>query len=26
LMPTDCSIIDAISGGALVDKTPEVAR
>jgi hypothetical protein len=26
LMPTDRSIIDAASGGALVDKTPEVAR
>jgi hypothetical protein len=26
LMPTNRSIIDAISGGALVDKTPEVAR
>jgi len=26
LMPTDCSIIDAASGGALVDKTPEAAR
>jgi hypothetical protein len=26
LMPTDCSIIDATSGGALVDKTPEAAR
>jgi len=26
LMPTDHSIIDAASGGALVDKTPEVAR
>jgi hypothetical protein len=25
-MPTDRSIIDAASGGALVDKTPEVAR
>ena len=26
LMPTDRSIIDAASGGALVDKTPEAAR
>jgi len=26
LMPTDHSIIDAASGGALVDKTPEAAR
>ena len=26
LMPTDRSIIDVASGGALVDKTPEVAR
>jgi hypothetical protein len=26
LMPTNRSIIDAISGGALVDKTLEVAR
>jgi hypothetical protein len=26
LMATNRSIIDAISGGALVDKTPEVAR
>jgi hypothetical protein len=26
LMPTDCSIIDVASGGALVDKTPEAAR
>ena len=25
-MPTDRSIIDAASGGALVDKTPEAAR
>ena len=25
-MPTDRSIIDAASGGALVDKTPEVAH
>jgi hypothetical protein len=25
-MPTDYSIIDAASGGALVDKTPEAAR
>jgi hypothetical protein len=25
-MPTDRSIIDVASGGALVDKTPEVAR
>jgi hypothetical protein len=25
-MPTDHSIIDVASGGALVDKTPEVAR
>jgi hypothetical protein len=25
-MPTDRSIIDAASGGALVDKTPETAR
>lgn len=25
-MPTDCSIIDAANGGALVDKTPEAAR
>jgi hypothetical protein len=26
LMPTDRSIIDAASGGTLVDKTPEAAR
>ena len=26
LMPTDRSIIDVASGGALVDKTPEAAR
>jgi hypothetical protein len=26
LMPTDRSIIDATSGGALIDKTPEAAR
>ena len=26
LMPTDRSIIDVVSGGALVDKTPEAAR
>jgi hypothetical protein len=26
LMPIDCSIIDAANGGALVDKTLEVAR
>jgi len=26
LMPTDRSIIDTASGGALVDKTPEAAR
>jgi hypothetical protein len=25
-MPTDHNIIDAASGGALVDKTPEFAR
>jgi len=25
-MPTDHSIIDAASGGTLVDKTPEAAR
>jgi hypothetical protein len=25
-MPTDRGIIDAASGGALVDKTPEAAR
>jgi len=25
-MPTDRSIIDAASGGALVDKTPEAVR
>jgi hypothetical protein len=25
-MPTDCSIIDVASGGALIDKTPEAAR
>jgi len=25
-MPTDCSVIDAASGEALVDKTPEAAR
>jgi len=25
-MPIDCSIIDAANGGALVDKTLEVAR
>jgi len=26
LMPTDCNIIDAASGGALVDKTPKAAH